>query len=248
LTRLGRTTKYKSENPKLKGSGIIDCIPQTGYCPNGCLECYYNGGNFFTDRKTPLLPSVEEVGEKLVRVNSGHDSNLQKDLVLKSTSRYEHRFYNTSLPNFDFPAPVVFTCNGRDTDNSALMVVKGLENVMHIRFRTNLWNLDLLEEVIFFYTHVHYVPVTITFMRYTDIGNIPLKFREYYDFRKSILNMYYCLCKEKMIEISEKYAVHSKIVGTCGTVESSYCKDCGRCVWSYSRMENKFKWGSLLEV
>ena len=241
------------QNPKLEGSLLIDCIPQTGQCPNGCLECYYNGGGFFTDKKLSLIPTIEEVGDRIVRVNSGHDSNIQKDMVLKVTEKYPKKFYNTSLPNFDFPAPVVFTCNGRDTDFSAMMVVKNLRNVMAVRFRTNLWNLDLLDEVISFYTVQHGVPVTITFMRYTDISNIPEEYRKYYELRKSILNVYYCLNKDKQKELSESYSgpyqdakTGQRMVGMCGTPESSFCRDCHRCVWAYNKNIHEHVWDEVL--
>ena len=159
--------------------------------------------------------------------NSGHDSNINKNLVMKVTEQYKKKFYNTSLPNFDFPGPVVFTCNGRDTDYSALMVIKGLENVMHVRFRTNTWNLDLLDEVIDFYACKHSIPVTITFMRYTDPTNIPVGHMKYYDFHKSILNMYYCLCREEQQRILDSNGTEDRMIGMCGTPESSYCRDCG---------------------
>lgn len=235
------------ENPKLSGSSMVDCIPQVGNCPNECIECYYNGGGFFTDKKSPLIPTLEEVGDKIVRINSGHDSNLQKELVLKVTKRYTKKFYNTSIPDFEFPAPVVFTCNGRDTDFSAMIVVRELKNLMAVRFRTNLWNLDLLDEAVNFYAS-HGVPVTITFMRYTDISNIPEKYRKYYGIRKSILNMYYCLSREKQMEIVEKYPgpygeeFSQRIVGMCGTPESSYCRDCQRCVWAYNKLIHQEQW------
>jgi len=239
------------ENPKLEGSMMVECIPQVGQCPNNCLECYYNGGGFFTDKQTPLIPTLEEVGDKIVRVNSGHDSNIQKELVLEVTNKYPKKFYNTSLPNFDFPAPVVFTCNGRDTDYSAMMVVKNLRNVMMVRFRANLWNLDLLDEVVSFYAHL--IPVTITFMRYTDLANIPIKYREHYEIRKSILNMYYRLSKVKQMEIVEKYpgpmkgSFSQRMVGMCGTPDSSYCRDCNRCFWAYNRLVDSQAWDSTVE-
>jgi len=238
------------KNPKLEGSGIIECIPQIGNCPNECLECYYNGGGFFTNKKAPLIPTLEEASDKIVRVNSGHDSNLQKELVLKTTEKYPKKFYNTSIPNFEFPAPVVFTCNGRDTDFSAMMVVKDLKNVMMVRFRANLWNFDLLDEVVSFYTRQHGVPVTITFMRYTDLANIPPKYRSYYEMRKSILNFYYSLSSEERSRIVEKYPepmeedsnFSKRQVGMCGTLESSYCKDCLRCIWAYDRLTHQNQW------
>lgn len=235
------------QNPKLEGSMLVDCIPQVGNCPNECLECYYNGGGFFTDKKTPLVPTLEEVGNKIVRVNSGHDSNLQKELVLRITEKYTNKFYNTSIPNFDFPAPVVFTCNGRDTDFSAMMVVRELKNLMEVRFRTNLWNLDLLDEVVSFYAG-HGVPVTITFMRYTDLSNIPVKYRNHYEMRKSILNVYYHLSREKQREVVEKYPgpnegeFSQRMVGMCGTPDSSYCRDCHRCIFCYNKIVHQNEW------
>lgn len=197
-------------NPKLIGSNILDCIPQTGNCPNNCSECFYNSSGFFRSKDTPLIPTLEEVGDKILRVNSGHDSNVQKELVLKVTEQYPRKFYNTSLPNFDFPAPVVFTCNGRDTDHSAMMVDTNLENVMMVRFRTNLWNLDLLDGVVRYYVALKNVPVTITFMRYADLSNIPLEYRKYYELRKSILNMYYCIHNDKKLEISNNFPLEGK--------------------------------------
>jgi len=104
--------KDYTENPKLKGTNIIDCIPQVGECKHQCPECFYNGGRFFRTLDEPWMPSLEEVGDKIVRVNSGNDSNSQKELVLEKTEQYRLKFFNTSVPNFDFPDPVVFTCNG----------------------------------------------------------------------------------------------------------------------------------------
>ena len=56
-------------NPKLEGSGIIDAIPQCGPCPNNCPECFYNREEFFTDKTRPYLPTVDEVGDRIVRMN-----------------------------------------------------------------------------------------------------------------------------------------------------------------------------------
>ena len=117
-------------NPKLVGSKLIDCIPQTGLCPNACPECFYNGGRFYRTLDEPLLPSLEQADGRIVRVNSGHDSNLSRDIVLAATADYEHKFYNTSLPEFGFPAPVVFTCNGREP-----LLVECPPNVMFVRVR-----------------------------------------------------------------------------------------------------------------
>ena len=71
-------------NPKLKDSGVIDCKPQKGKCPLNCNQCFYNReGAFYTDINRSQLPSSFEVGRSIVRVNSGHDSNIDKEEVLK---------------------------------------------------------------------------------------------------------------------------------------------------------------------
>jgi hypothetical protein len=244
-------------NPKLEGSNLLDCIPQTGQCPNNCLECYYNADGFFRTKDEPLIPTLEDAAGKIIRVNSGHDSNIQKELVLETTARYPKKFFNTSMPNFDFPAPVVFTCNGRDTDKSAMMVVDYLDNLMAVRFRTNPWNLGLLEAVMNYYTAQNTIPLTITFMRYTKLELIPEEHQESYEFKESILNTYYILKKEVQEQILTWERVQlgdiwssdlgfykdkgeiKKMVGMCGTSTSSLCKDCSRCEMLYNRITNK---------
>lgn len=246
-------------NPKLEGSNLIDCIPQKGQCPNDCLECYYNADGFFRTKDEPLIPTAEEVEGKIVRVNSGHDSNLQKDLVLETTEKYKRKFFNISMPDFNFPAPVVFTANGRDTDRSAMMVVDYLDNLMAVRFRTNPWNLPLLDVVMNYYTVQRMIPLTITFMRYSKIDSIPEVHREQYEFKESILNTYYILKKERrgqivawqQAQLGDAWSSDTglgfwrdreeinKMIGMCGTPESSYCRDCGRCEMLYNRILNK---------
>jgi hypothetical protein len=235
-------------NPKLEGSNIIDCIPQIGKCPINCSECYYNAEGFFTDKTKPLIPSLEEVGDKIVRVNSGHDSNIQKDLVLRATAQYKKKFYNTSLPMFDFPGPVVFTCNGRNTDLSFLCVTEGLWNVMMVRFRTNLWNLELLDDAVAYYAYERNIPVTITFMRYSKCESIPHEFRHEYELRIHVFNQYYCLKKEAQQDIVDIYKTPTNMISMCGTLESSFCKDCGRCEWAYNRFMGRINFSEAVKA
>jgi hypothetical protein len=221
------------QNPKLEGSNVIDCIPQTGKCSNGCVECYYNHDGFFTDKKEPLIPTLEEVGDKIVRVNSGHDSNLLRDLVIETTKQYKKKFYSTSIPRFDFPGPVVFTCNGKYTDEASLITCD-TKNLMAVRFRTNMWNLCVLHETISFY-NPYVVPVLITFMRYMNLDNIPEEYRSYYEEKKSILNTYYILKQEYKEKIyDDVYDRHNQSLNFACALKSSYCKDCGNCEKLYN--------------
>jgi len=228
-------------NPKLIDSGIIDCIPQIGQCPINCdNNCFYNSDGFFTGKKEPLVPTLEEVGGRIVRVNSGHDSNIQKLKVLEATRQYPDKFYNTSIPNFDFPGPVVFTCNSRDTNYSALIVTKNIENLMMVRFRTNTWNLDLLKEVIDYYAYKNSIPVTLTFMRYKELKSIPESERDFYELSKNVTNSYYMLKPEYKDQIMAAHfdSLAPKLIGRCGSSTSNFCKDCGRCIMCYKRFHD----------
>jgi hypothetical protein len=175
------------------------------------------------------MPTVEESENQIVRVNSGHDSNINRDMVIDSTKQYKHKFYNTSLPNFDFPAPVVFTCNGREL----LLVNKGLENVMFVRIRTSMFNLDDVDKAVQHYLVKHKVPVVLTFMRYYSEGEIPAEYRKWFVHKKHILNSYWCHTTEAHVKILERYKGLG--VRMCGTLVSSMCVDCGNCELLYWR-------------
>ncbi len=225
----------ENQNPKLKGTDIIEAIPQTGECPVGCDECFYNGGRFYRPLDKPLLPTIQEARNKIVRVNPGHDSNIQKGLVNMITVRYPHKFYNTSIPDFDFPGPVVFTCNGRN-----LHLVFTVRNLMAVRVRVSTWNLEEVDKAAEHYLKLK-VPVLLTFMRYSSIHDgcrpIVLK-KEDYEWRSNILNEYWCIKPETMLRVTERYKGTG--VRMCGTPASSLCIDCRNCEFLY--------WQHLREV
>ena len=102
------------ENPKTRGSGIVCVIPQTGHCPNECEDCFFQSGRSYLEPLDTNLPNMippEDVGDRIVRVNDGNDSNVNHSLVIESTKCYKHKFYNTAIPQLDFDAPVVLTVN-----------------------------------------------------------------------------------------------------------------------------------------
>lgn len=216
-----------AENPKLAGTKIIDVIPQAGKCPMDCLECFYNEG--FYRPLEPLIVSLEEAKGKIVRVNTGHDSNIQKDLVLRVTEKYKDKFYNTSIPRFDFPGPVVFTCNCRDTDFTFIKA-KNVSNLMFVRVRVDTWNITrIVDPAVEYYTK-RGVPVVLTFMRYREKKNVK-KIKDYY-FGKNILNPYWKIKPEAWQRIMDRYK-DNELVFSCGSPKSSFCKDCGNCQGLY---------------
>jgi len=218
------------ENPKLIGAKVIDCIPQTGECPNKCPDCFYNGGRFFRTLDEPWMPDLDEVlsGGRIVRVNSGHDSNLQKDLVLRETAKYPYKFYNTSIPSFDFPAPVVFTCNGGK--DGKLKLVEP-DNVMFVRVRVDSWDMETADKAVEHYLKKRGTPVVLTFMRYYDGAKIPTEAKGDYEWKKHLVNKYYCIKSKTILRIMSRFKGMG--IRMCSTPWSSNCIDCRNCEFLY---------------
>jgi len=138
------------------------------------------------------------------------------------------RFYNTAIPRLDFDAPVVLTLNpGKMTDKDFHRVKKVPPNLMFVRFRTNTWNIELLIRAREYYMAV---PFCLTFMAYyQEADSIPADHRDNYEFRKRILNSYWCiksLAKETVMRLFRDdplaWADHDK-----------GCRYCGMCLREY---------------
>jgi hypothetical protein len=228
-------------------SNIIDCIPQTGPCPLNCSECYYNGGRFYRTLDSPLIPTLEEAKGKIVRVNSGHDSNLLTNEQLKLTSLYSDRYYNTSLPKLLFNAPTILTINGRDTDKTFYIaysdILGELDSLMSVRFRVNTWNLDLAEKAIRLWQDI--TPIILTDMRYYGADNgVPppsVKNPEDYVFGKHILNSYWKLNDCGKAKVMELLSYHNVFWEGNPFYGSTLCKDCRLCEHFYFIAKERLK-------
>jgi len=236
------------ENPKSKGSGIICCIPQKGACPNNCDECFFNGGRSYLeplDKNTPNMPSVEEVGDRIVRVNDGNDSTNDIDMVLEKTEKYPRKFYNTCHATWTdgFISPFVLTANpGGMTDLSFHTLTTIPKTLMFVRFRTNTWNLDLADKAVKYYTEQG-VPVVLTFMAYRQAQAIRDGHANNYELRKRTLNVYWAICHYKWRKIMFSYRANPLVYscGTEGLFGSSLCKHCGNCLREYFATMERMK-------
>jgi hypothetical protein len=226
-------------NPKTQGSGIICAIPQTGRCPNGCEDCFFQSGRSYLeplDDHLPNMPPILEADTHIVRVNDGNDSNVNRKLVIETTKQYPNKFYNTAI-NKDlsgFDAPVVLTVNPGDmTDKEWHKVEPIPKNLMFVRVRTNAWNLkNVVNPAVNYYT-THEVPVVLTFMAYYD--EKPLM-NDDYIYRKRTMNSYYAITTAAWERIMLPFR-YNKYVYSCGKVEgekgTSGCKYCGNCLREY---------------
>ncbi len=226
-------------NPKTNGSGVICCIPQRGTCPVKCEDCFFQSGRSYLkplNRNLPNMPSLEEVGDCILRVNDGNDSNNRRDLVEEMTDQYPRKFFNTSMPVDleGFVDPVVLTVNpGGMTDTDAHLVDPVPPNLMFVRFRVNLWNLDLCDRVVEHYTE-RGVPVVLTAMAYYR-KKVIAGHEDGYTFKKRTLNSYHVLKPEKGAEIMVRYA-GNKLVFSCGSSLTDYaCRHCNKCELFYYR-------------
>lgn len=220
-------------NPKQEGSNLYDCRVQTGPCPNNCNQCFYNRPDaYYEDINEPHDPMMLPHGRPasaIVRMNCGHDSNIEKDKVIKESKKYTNVFFNTSIPNFDFPGPVVFTANHKEEvgyyNRSAL-------NLMFVRLRVSSTNLDLIEPAVEWYIqHPQHIPVVLTFMAYYD-GDPPDK--DNYTGKKRHVNSYWCPTSEFMRKtLKAMQGIGGRLVTMCGTPDSPWCYNCRNCETYY---------------
>lgn len=229
-------------NPKQIGTRLFDCKPQVGLCPIGCNQCFHNRpGAFYVPIDQPHFPTLEEVGDGIVRVNCGNDSNNQREHVIASTAQYPRRFFNTSVPKFNFPGPVVLTVNPKEEESGTYHLPifhKGdwfspADNLMFVRLRTSSTNLYLIDRYVGAWTAAK-VPVVITMMAYYDREpSVPFDVRgevggPCYEWRVRHINSYYCATKPFMKWVMARYA-QNRLVSMCSSIESGYCKDCMNC-------------------
>ncbi len=227
-------------NPKLIGSGIIECIPQEGECPVGCKDCFFQSGRSYIEplsENLPHIPSLEMTKGKVVRMNDGNDSNIQRELVMSTAEQFDDYFYNTSIPRDieGFKAPVVLTVNPAEmTDKFFHKLSPVPSNLMFVRVRVNMWNLkSVVEPAIHYYTDNN-IPVVLTFMSYYNERG-PEDYKDYYEFRQRVTNSYWCLKIDYINKLKDIYK--NKLVYYCDGVIK--CKDCGNCLREYYMCKEK---------
>lgn len=226
---------YK-ENPKTKGSGVVCVIPQTGVCPVGCSDCFFQSGRSFLEPLENNLPNLiptEDTKHRVVRVNDGNDSSNCFDVVRGSCAKYEDKFYNTSMIKCldDFDAPFVLTVNpGEMTDKSFHILEKRYRGLMFVRFRLNAWNVDMFASCVRVYNEVE-VPVVATIMAYYN-DSIQNEHKDKYEYKKRTLNSYYVLKQTHLDDIMATYE-KNPLVYVCGYKGTYSCSRCGNCVREY---------------
>ena len=237
------------ENPKTKGSGVVCAIPQTGVCPVGCHDCFFQSGRSYLeplDENLPNLPPISITRGKIVRFNDGNDSNVQREEVEKVAARYDAVFFNTSMPKklAEFMKPVILTVNpGKITDTRAHLVDPCPSNLMFVRVRTNTWNLELVDSVIEHYTE-RKVPVVLTMMAYYG-ETIPSGHQENYTFRKRTTNSYWVITPQAWDNIVARYKSDS-LVYICGKDANTHgCKYCGNCLREYFSTVERCNGGNI---
>ena len=229
-----------TENPKTKGSGILCAIPQKGTCPNNCKDCFFQSGRSYLeplDENLPNLPPDDLSWERVIRINDGNDSLNDINTVVESTINYKHKFYNTARKGIEkLPGPVVLTINpGPFTDVGFHKLEVIPDNLMFVRFRANMWNIDILDDAVKWYSERDR-PIVLTFMAYHDIQDIPSEYRLHYIYRQRTSNPYYAITSQAWRSVMDKYW-QNKWVYSCGRLEGemgdTHCRFCGNCIREY---------------
>lgn len=233
-------------NPKQAGTCLFDCIPQEGKCPIGCNQCFFNRPDaFYTP--TPSVPTPEEVGDGIVRMNCGHDSNIQREKVIETALRYEHFFFNTSIPRFNFPGPVVLTANPKEEEPAWVPAFECQvpNNLMFVRLRVSATNLRLIDQAVRSWT-LGSVPVVLTFMAYYDHEpevneeEVGLPKSECYQWKVRHINSYWCATPAFMRAVLQRYSLN-RLVSMCGSIEVPYCRNCRNCESYYIQTTKRMR-------
>ena len=234
-------------NPKTRGSGIITCIPQKGECPNHCDDCFFQSGRSYLKplaENLPHIPSVELSEHRIVRMNDGNDSNVERELVENTAQKYRDYFFNTAIPTEinNFSGPVVLTVNPADMTDEKFYVTSDLyestkerddppDNLMYVRIRVNTWNLnDVVIPAVKHYTS-RGVAVVLTFMAYYT-ETIPELHKEKYSWKKRTLNSYWVLNLDEQDKIMNMFKMNP-LVYPCGVKGQHACSYCGNCIREY---------------
>jgi hypothetical protein len=231
-------------NPKMEGMGLWDCVPQEGKCPIGCNQCFFNRpGAYYT--QVPTVPTPEEVGDDIVRMNCGNDSNINRKLVVETAKRYKNFFFNTSVRGkLDFSGPVVLTANPREEEQAWLpsFADEVPRNLMFIRLRVSSTNLSYIDEAVRWWTSDG-IPAVLTFMSYYDHEPVvPEQWKiavgQCYEWRVRHINSYWCPTKDFMRYVLKRYQ-DNRLVSMCGSIDLGYCRACRNCETYYHQAKKR---------
>ncbi len=234
-------SKYK-ENPKTKNSGVICCIPQSTVCPQKCPDCFFQSGRSYLEPLDKNLPNIPTDAEgRIVRINDGNDSNVERSIVELTASKYSDYFFNTSIPEEldKFSAPVVFTCNPGEMTNKTFIKLKYVpHNLMFVRFRCNTWNKGLIANAVPYYSKLG-IRVVITFMAYYN-EKLPEEEEQFYTTEVRTTNVYWVM-GDRSRRYIEGWFVGNPLVYTCGHKGTHECHRCGNCIREFYRVKEEMR-------
>ncbi len=232
-------------NPKQEGTNLFDCKSQKGLCPRNCNQCFYNQLGAENDLvRNTIFPRVEDVGEDgIVRVNSFHDSNLNIKQVILDSNKYKKRFFNTAIPNFDFPDPVVYTANSSEEEpiNLDFLQSKDLYKLMFIRLRVSSTNLRHVKQATGIILNFSDVPIVWTLMKYYATAALPCFPKDdCYELKKVLLHERWTPNRKLKERVQLRInAFKNRRVTLCGTIFSEFCKDCKNCETYYVQTKKR---------
>lgn len=212
---------------------LLNVFPKKGLVLSDVKIVFFNGGRSYLEpleENTPHIPSAEEAKGKIVRLNDGNDSNVQRELVEEIAQHYDNYFFNTSIPkNLEgFSGPVVLTLNPDEmTDKSFYKLDKIPNNLMFVRIRVNSWNTEVVEEAINYYVGRN-VMCVLTFMAYYETP-IPEHNKCFYEWKQRTTNSYWCIKQEFIDNFMKKY-IRNLYVDCCTKKGEYSCRFCGNCL------------------
>ena len=194
----------------------------------------------------PNMPTPRP--DRVFRINDGNDSNIDRENVIAASAQYPLKFFNTAIPRdlAGFPGPVVLTVNpGAMTDRDFHRIDPIPVNLMAVRIRVNMWNLESVVDPAVAHFAERSAPVFLTFMAYFK-EPVREGFSQHYVKRKRTLNEYYAITTDAWETVMARYR-YNRWVYSCGKVEGEKggggCRHCGNCLREFfatrERMETR---------
>jgi hypothetical protein len=181
-------------------------------------------------------------------MNCGNDSNNQRELVIETAKQYKKAFFNTSMPRFDFPGPVVWTANPCEEQPVRIPPAFSCsipDNLMFIRLRVSSTNLRHVRLATEWFTNKQ-VPVVLTFMAYYEAEPTPPAIvlaavgSPCYEWKVRHINSYHCPTPAFIRYVLAQFK-GNRLVSYCGSLEGPYCRLCRNCESHYWQTVKRLK-------
>ena len=227
-------------NPKMEGMSSGTACRKRASALSAATSASSTGpGAYYTQRRP--CPTPEEVGDDIVRMNCGNDTNINRALVIETAKRYKHAFFNTSVRGkLDFPGPVVLTANPKEEEQALVAELRRRSAPQpHVHPPPRVQHQPPLHRpgraMVDQRRHSRRADLHVLLRPRArgarSSGRRPSAARATSGSVRHI-NSYWCPTKDFMRYVMKRYE-DNRLVSMCGSIDVGYCRACRNCETYY---------------